>query len=63
METRRTLEDDVAGAFSRACQEHDWDVAEFLFQALEAISKREGHKLRVEFAFGELVEHLGHPHH
>lgn len=59
MDPWRSLEDDVTKAFSRACRERDWEVAEYLFQALEAISKRDGDDDRLERAFGELVEHLG----
>lgn len=55
---RPSLEDDVSKAFKRACHERDWEVAEFLFQALEAIAKREGDEHRIESAFGELLEHL-----
>lgn len=56
MGAHRSLEDDIAAAFNRACRERDWELAEFLFQALEAISKREGDESRVESAFGELLE-------
>lgn len=52
----RTLEDDIAAAFSRACREHDWECAEFLFQALEAIAKREGDDSRTRQAYHELLE-------
>lgn len=44
--------------FERACREHDWEVAEFLLQALEAIASREGNDDPVKFAYGELLEHL-----
>lgn len=53
-----TLEDDIAAAFSRACREGDLKLAEFLFQALEAIAEREGSEERVEEAFGELLHVL-----
>lgn len=42
MATPRTLEHDIARAFRRACREREWEVAEFLLQALEAIAAREG---------------------
>jgi hypothetical protein len=58
MARRLSLEDDVARAFKRACRERDWEVAEFLFQALEAIAEREGDEGRMESALGELLEHL-----
>lgn len=53
-----TLEDDIAAAFARACRESDLELAEFLFQALEAIANREGSDERVEEAFGELLQTL-----
>lgn len=56
MGTPRSLEDDVSAAFDRACRERDWDVAEYLFQALEAIAHREGVEWRVERAFERLLE-------
>lgn len=56
MRTRPTLEDDVSAAFSRACSERDWEIAEFLMQALEAIARREGDESRVRTAYAELVE-------
>ena len=49
------LEDDISAAFSRACCERDWLVAEFLFQALEAIAQREGEEVRVDAALDELL--------
>lgn len=58
MAARLSLEDEVLSTFTRACRERDWEVAEFLFQALEAIAYREGDEGRVESAFGELLEHL-----
>lgn len=48
----------MSEAFKRACPERDWEVAEFLFQALEAIAEREGDEDRIESAFGELIENL-----
>lgn len=56
MRAPRSLEDDISAAFTRACRERDWDIAEFLFQALQAIAEREGDESRVECAFGDLVE-------
>lgn len=56
MRQARTLEDDISAAFTRACSERDWEIAEFLFQALEAIAEREGDASRVESAYGELVK-------
>lgn len=58
MSHRLSLEDEVALAFRRACAERDWLVAEFLFQALEAIAERDGNEGRLEAAYGELVEQL-----
>ena len=58
MPRRLSLEDEVALAFRRACAERDWLVAEFLFQALEAIAERDSDEKRLETAYGELVEQL-----
>lgn len=52
------LVDEVSKVFKLACLEKDWEVAEFLFQALEAIANREGTDGPVEFAYDELLEHL-----
>lgn len=52
------LEDDIAAAFARACRERDLELAEFMFQALEAIAKREGSDERVDSGFGELLQSL-----
>lgn len=62
MRRRQNLENDISKAFTRACSERDWEVAEILFQALEAIAKREGDERRIESAFGELVTHLSCHH-
>ena len=48
----------TAKAFKRACREHDWEVAEFLLQALEAIARREPNDTTMESTFGDLLEHL-----
>lgn len=58
MSAPRSLEDDISAAFTRACLERDWEIAEFLFRALEAIAQREGTELRVESAYAELVQHF-----
>lgn len=52
---RSTLEDDVAAAFERACNEHDLALAEHLLQALEVIANREGNEGRLQKAFLQLV--------
>lgn len=57
----RTLEENVSKLFKRACRERDWDVAEYLLQALEAIASRDGVDEPVEAAFSELPEHLVRP--
>lgn len=41
MGASRSLQEEVARVFRRACRERDWEVAEFLLQALEAIAARE----------------------
>lgn len=51
-----SMEDEISAAFRRACSERDWEIAEFLFQALEAIARREDDESRLESAFGELVD-------
>lgn len=58
MGARLSLEDDVAWAFKRACRERDWEVAEFLFQALEAIAEREGDEGRMSSVLVELLKEL-----
>lgn len=62
MGTPRSLEDDVSIAFDRACRERDWEVAEYLFQALEAIARREGDDCRVDRAFERLLEEFRATH-
>ena len=56
--TKAALVDQVSKVFKLACRENDWEVAEFLLQALEAIAGREGNDDPVESAVGELLEHL-----
>jgi hypothetical protein len=41
MSESTTLSDDITAAFGRACREKDWQIAEFLLQALEALSERD----------------------
>lgn len=56
--TDAALVDQVAKVFKLACAEKNWEVAEFLFQALEAIANREGDDGPLEFAYEELLEQL-----
>ncbi len=56
-----TLEEDVSKLFRRACRERDWEVAEYLFQALEAIASREGNDEPTQAAFRDLLEYLPRP--
>ena len=56
--TDAALADQVARVFKLACAEKDWEVAEFLFQALEAIANREEDNGPVKFAYDELLEHF-----
>lgn len=58
MGSRLSLEDELARAFKRACRERDWEVAEFLFQALEAIAEREGDEGRMSSVLVELLKEL-----
>lgn len=58
MGARLSLEDELARAFKRACRERDWEVAEFLFQALEAIAEREGDEGRMSSVLVELLKEL-----
>lgn len=51
-----SLEDEISAAFRRACRERDWEIAEYLFQALEAIARRDDDESRLESAFGDLVD-------
>jgi hypothetical protein len=55
---RPSLEDDVSAVFARACRERDWQVAEYLLQALEEIARREGQALRLGSALEELAREL-----
>lgn len=52
------LVNQVAKVFKLAFREQDWEVAEFLFQALEAIASRECNDVPVKFAYDELLENL-----
>ena len=61
MSTSNRLQDDISAAFTRACQERDWEVAEFLFQALEAIAGRDSDEVRLNRACGELVQNFQVP--
>lgn len=56
--TETALVDEVSKVFKLACREKDWEVAEFLFQSLEAIARREGNGDVEELAYAELLEHL-----
>ena len=56
--TEPALADQVAKVFKLACAKKDWELAEFLFQALQAIANREGNDAPVELAYDELLEHL-----
>ena len=55
MDPLKSLTEDICYGFERACREHDLEVAEFLFQALEAIAKRQGEYGLLDSAFEELV--------
>ena len=55
--TDAVLVDEISRVFKLACLEKDWDVAEFLLQALEAIADREGDDELVESAYSEFLEH------
>lgn len=44
------LRDDLLAVFERACREDDFEVAEYLLQALEAIARRDD--------AGETMQHV-----
>jgi hypothetical protein len=52
---KRSLQDEVAALFERACRERDYLVAEYLLQALEAMAQRDGDAPPVERAYLELA--------
>ena len=54
--TDTALVDQVAKVFRLACRKQDWEVAEFLLRALEAIAEREGDDALLESAYGQLLE-------
>ena len=56
--TDAVLVEQVAQVFKLACQKQDWDLAEFFFPALEAISRCEGSDGPVNVAYDELMGHL-----
>lgn len=58
MGASRSLQEDIARAFRRACRERDWEVAEFLLQALEAIAAREGDESVLDAALLESLHEL-----
>lgn len=51
----KSLTDEICTAFERACRERDFEVAEFLFQALEAIAHRQGNDWLLDSAFKKLA--------
>lgn len=53
--TDAALVDEVSKVFKLACLEKDWEVAEFLLQALEAIAGRDGDAELLESSYGELL--------
>lgn len=52
---RPPLRNEVAALFERACREHDYLVADYLLQALEAIGQRDGDEQPVEQAYLEMA--------
>lgn len=58
MGKRSTLAADVSAAFERACRERDLEVAEHLFQALEAMARRADDDRVMAQAFGVLLDVL-----
>lgn len=58
MGASRSLQEDIARAFRRACRERDWEVAEFLLQALEAIAAREGDESVLDAALLDSLHEL-----
>ena len=58
MGASRSLQEDIARAFRRACRERDWEVAEFLLQALEVVAAREGDESVLDAALLESLHAL-----
>lgn len=54
--TKASLEEQISQVIKVACREKDWEVAEFLLQALEAIADRENNHDPVEAAYIEILE-------
>lgn len=50
-----TLHDEIVAAFERACREGDFDVAEYLLRALEAVARRQRGEQELERAYLALV--------
>jgi copper oxidase (laccase) domain-containing protein len=59
MEHRQTLADDIMAALLRANEEEDFEVAEHLLQALEAITRREETEEQVSDTYLQLAHSLG----
>lgn len=58
MEDGPSLRDDILAAFERACRERDFELAELLMQALEAMARRDGNDLLPEHCFASLLDLL-----
>lgn len=58
MGAQTSLVADVSAVFERACQERDLEVAEYLFQALEAIAHRQNDDAALRQAFSVLLDTL-----
>lgn len=56
------LDDDVSAVFARACRERDFEVAEHLLHALEAIAHRNGDEARLQRAYLEFARSLPEQH-
>jgi len=60
MDAQPTLIADISAAFERACLERDFEVAEYLFQALEAIAHRDHDDSALQHALDVLIHALPH---
>ncbi|GAC1405622.1 MAG: hypothetical protein NVSMB6_00490 [Burkholderiaceae bacterium] len=58
---KQSLRAELAALFERACHEHDYLVAEYLLQALEAIAQRDDDAEQVEDAYLKLASSFRAP--
>lgn len=58
----RSLRDDVLAAFARACREREFEVAEHLLCAIEAIALQSHDFEQLDVAYALLGQQCGGPH-